>query len=250
MDIYYSLKVFGDWGKPFNAGIRINTFLNEDYPVFTNKGATLIYSSQGFKRGKDGYDIYYCNSVSDNLWTEPINLGYPVNTSEDDINYAPLTDESQVFFNLSLLNTKPGEIQGEEKDVFVKAAISNIDSTIKYENMTVNITDNANKNINDLAKVSTDGKFKMLLKKGDYTIKFLNKDSAIKIVNFFIPFLTRKDTIDMNVNFSHNVSPNAYEYNQSPSINIPNTQSEANSSGITDKELYKKKLLFQVTRKF
>ncbi len=226
MDIYYSLKVYGDWGKPFNAGIRINTYLNEDYPLLTNGGRTLIFSSQGFKRGKDGYDIYYCNSVSENLWSVPVNLGYPVNTPEDDIYYAPLTEETQQYFNLSLLNTHPEESSVAEKDILVKGIVSAIDSTMHFEDIVINITDNANKNITDLAKVNNSGKFSMILKKGDFTLKIMDKDSTIKIVNFFIPFLTRQDTVYMNLKLANGPTARLYEYDEFPAIILP----EANAS--------------------
>jgi len=243
MDIYYSLKVYGDWGKPTNAGIRINTYLNEDYPLLTNGGATLTFSSQGFKRGKDGYDIYYCNAVSDNLWSVPINLGYPVNTPEDDIRYAPLTEESQEYFNLSLLNAQPGDIPANEKDILVKGSISGIDSAIHFENILININDNTNKNITDLARVDDAGKFKIILKKGDYTLKITNKDTAIRIVNFFIPYLIRQDTVQMNIKFSKNSTSSLIDKDEQPPIVLSVSKSELNFAKM-DTAFTKKKILF------
>lgn len=218
MDIYYSLRVFGDWDKPFNAGIRINTYLNEDYPLLTNGGTTLIFSSQGFKRGKDGYDIYYCGAVSNNLWSVPENLGYPVNTSEDDLYYVPLSEESQEYFNLSLLNTQPIEYSSLEKDICIKGSITGLDTSIHFENLVININDNFFKNITDLASIDKNGKFKMYLKKGDYILKVLNKDTTIKIINFFIPFLIKQDSVYMHLNFSNIQVAQFHDYNENPSM--------------------------------
>jgi len=236
MDIYYSLKVFGDWDKPFNAGIRINTFLNDDYPLLTNGGLTLIYSSQGFKRGKDGSDIYYCHAVSENLWSIPENLGYPVNTSEDDMYYVPLSEESQEYFNLSLLNIQPDEYSSSEKDICIKGTISGLDTSIHLENLEININDNFFKNVTDLAKVDKNGKFKMYLKKGDYTLKLLHKDTTVKIINFFIPFLAKQDTVFMYLDFFRIQNLQANVSEESPPMVLKYSYSDSDIAAIEQKK--------------
>jgi tetratricopeptide (TPR) repeat protein len=195
MDIYYAFKdAGGDWGKPVNAGIRINTYLNDDYPLITNGGATLIYSSQGFKKGRDGFDIYYCNNVNGGVWSAPVNIGYPVNTSDDDQSYVPLTEESQAYFNLSLLDLKKEEKQAATKSLILKGQLFPILKGRDFSGVSAQITDNSSKSVINSLSASADGKFTISLKQGDFTIKFFYADNMLKTANVFVPFLTRNDS--------------------------------------------------------
>jgi len=89
MDIYKSsLDKEGNWDKPENLGSTVNTSLNEDTPFITEDGKSLYFSSQGHN-SMGGYDIYVTHLDDDGKWTEPVNLGYPVNTTDDDLFYYP-----------------------------------------------------------------------------------------------------------------------------------------------------------------
>lgn len=92
MDIYISLKdEDGEWGEPKNLGNIINTNLNEDTPFITADGKRLYFSSQGhYNIG--GYDIFYSELKQDGSWSEPVNVGYPLNTTDDDLFYFPGKD--------------------------------------------------------------------------------------------------------------------------------------------------------------
>jgi hypothetical protein len=86
-DIYMTRRLpTGEWALPQNLGDKINTPMNEDFPSLSGDGRTLYFSSDGHP-GMGGYDLY--KSVWDpetNTWSEPVNLGYPINTPEDDRN--------------------------------------------------------------------------------------------------------------------------------------------------------------------
>jgi outer membrane protein OmpA-like peptidoglycan-associated protein/tetratricopeptide (TPR) repeat protein len=85
-DIYISHKdEKGRWGEAINLGPTINTKLGEEGVFAHPDGRTLYFSSQGHK-GLGGYDIY--KSVFDEktkTWSTPENIGYPVNTPDDDV---------------------------------------------------------------------------------------------------------------------------------------------------------------------
>jgi tetratricopeptide (TPR) repeat protein len=89
LDLYISRKVNGDWGPPVNLGPQINTPFNEDRPFFINKGNTLFFSSQGH-RNIGGYDLFRSDLQSNDLWSNPENLGYPFNTPDDNIFFMPV----------------------------------------------------------------------------------------------------------------------------------------------------------------
>jgi outer membrane protein OmpA-like peptidoglycan-associated protein len=90
MDIYIStLNDDGKWSEPVNLGDSINTELNEDNPFFSSDGKRMYFSSQGhYNIG--GYDVFYSDRQADGSWSSPINLGYPLNTTDDDLFYLPL----------------------------------------------------------------------------------------------------------------------------------------------------------------
>lgn len=73
----------GEWGVPVNAGPTINTEYDEDFPYFTPDGETFIFSSTGHN-SMGGYDLFKCKfNKTDNSFSKPENLGYPINTPED-----------------------------------------------------------------------------------------------------------------------------------------------------------------------
>lgn len=92
MDIYVSAKeANGQWGPAKNLGNKINTSLNEDCPVISMDGNTLYFSSQGHKT-MGGYDIFYSKKINEKEWSDPVNIGYPINTTDDDLYFSPVGD--------------------------------------------------------------------------------------------------------------------------------------------------------------
>ncbi len=84
LDIYVSKKgENGDWGKPENLGPVINTSDDEESPFIHFDGTTLYFSSKGHPT-MGGYDIFYSKKLKTGNWTNPENMGYPVNTTEND----------------------------------------------------------------------------------------------------------------------------------------------------------------------
>lgn len=97
-DIYVSDKMpDGSWGKAQNLGPTINTPYNDDSPFIHPDGITLFYSSEGHN-SIGGYDIMY-STFKDKKWSEPTNLGYPINTTEDERFYVLTADGSHGYFS-------------------------------------------------------------------------------------------------------------------------------------------------------
>ena len=86
MDLYMSKKLpSGSWGPPENIGEPVNTVYNEEYPCFSADGKTFYFCSQGHN-SMGGYDIFKtAYDATTESWSEPINLGYPINTPDDDM---------------------------------------------------------------------------------------------------------------------------------------------------------------------
>ncbi len=83
-DIYVSsLKEDGSWGTPVNLGSKINTSADEQSVFIHPDGKTLYFSSNG-RIGMGGYDIYVSRMDANGEWGTPVNLGYPINTYNDE----------------------------------------------------------------------------------------------------------------------------------------------------------------------
>jgi len=99
LDIYVSKKENGDWGPAINIGPEINTTLNEDSPFLINNSKTLFFSSQDHE-SIGGYDIMKSDKMSNGLWDKPKNLGYPVNTPDDNIFFMPVSGGKAGFISV------------------------------------------------------------------------------------------------------------------------------------------------------
>jgi len=91
MDLYISNKIKGGWSPAKNLGPEINTQFNEDRPFLINNGKILFFSSQGHEN-IGGYDLFRSEIQSNGLWSNPKNVGYPVNTPDDDVFFMPVGD--------------------------------------------------------------------------------------------------------------------------------------------------------------
>lgn len=96
LDIYISTKKNGDWGPAVNIGPEINSSLNEDRPFLINNSKTLFFASQDHE-SIGGYDIFRSDRLSNGLWSKPGNLGYPLNTPDDNIFFMPLAEGKSGF---------------------------------------------------------------------------------------------------------------------------------------------------------
>ncbi|MFN8115683.1 MAG: OmpA family protein [Bacteroidia bacterium] len=83
-DIYYSDKdVKGEWGPAVNIGPSLNTKYGEEGVFIHPDGKTIYFSSKGHKN-MGGYDIFK-STFENGKWSEPQNLGYPINGPDDDV---------------------------------------------------------------------------------------------------------------------------------------------------------------------
>lgn len=98
-DIYFSKKnIKGKWGKPQNIGNVINTFWDEVGVSLSDNDSVMYFSSQGHN-SMGGYDVFRSELQDVNLWSKPINLGYPVNTPGDDVYYKEMPDGKTAYYS-------------------------------------------------------------------------------------------------------------------------------------------------------
>ena len=109
LDLYLSkLDESGEWGEAVNLGPEINTPFNDDRPFIINNGQKLFFASQGhYNMG--GYDIFVSEKQSNGLWSTPKNLGYPLNTPDDNIFFCPTENGKGGYISMTRDNEGAGK---------------------------------------------------------------------------------------------------------------------------------------------
>jgi cell division septation protein DedD len=98
LDIYKSdLGSDGTWGPATNLGSSINTQYDEDCPFVSYDGSILFFSSKGHNT-MGGYDVFMSKGGNGN-WGDAQNLGYPINTPDDDNYFVLNPDGRRGYYN-------------------------------------------------------------------------------------------------------------------------------------------------------
>jgi hypothetical protein len=98
LDLWYSERQRdGEWGSPVNMGDEINTDKDETSVFVAPDGERFIFASKGhFNMG--GYDIFRCELEENGSWSQPTNIGYPLNTTSDNTFYVPINNGLQALY--------------------------------------------------------------------------------------------------------------------------------------------------------
>jgi outer membrane protein OmpA-like peptidoglycan-associated protein len=99
------------WEDPVNLGRIINSAYDEEGVYISPDGKTLYFSSKGHN-SMGGYDIFKSEKNEVNEWTPPVNLGYPVNTPDDELFYSLDKGGKYAHFSSSRMGSAGG------KDIF------------------------------------------------------------------------------------------------------------------------------------
>jgi Tol biopolymer transport system component len=180
LDIYVSKREKnGEWGKAENLGPQINTSDDEESPFIHFDGTTLYFSSKGHPT-MGGYDIFYSKKQYYNGWTKPENLGYPVNTTENDAFFVTNPDGKRAYY-ASYQNNGFGST-----DIYMISLPNSEDKNVVVVNGDISVCDNYREKVTiDVIIEETDsligshrpnsmsGEFLFVLKKGEkYNIIF------------------------------------------------------------------------------
>ncbi|OFX58525.1 MAG: hypothetical protein A2046_05520 [Bacteroidetes bacterium GWA2_30_7] len=184
LDIYVVKRLpGGGWGDAQNLGTKINSPFNEEGPFIHPDGVTLFFSSEGHN-SIGGYDIFY--SVIDNetrLCTEAKNIGYPINTAENDVFYVPTPDGKRAYYasyqangvgssDLYLITLSESE---EKQLTVISGVIEKNDKSIRNVNIVVtNLKDKTV--VGNYTPNSKTGKFLFILTPGDYNVLYESDD--------------------------------------------------------------------------
>lgn len=84
----------GRWGEPRNLGGLVNSNFDEEGVFITPSGKYLYFSSRGHNT-MGGFDIFRSARQENGAWSTPENLGYPINTPDDELFF--ITDQSELY---------------------------------------------------------------------------------------------------------------------------------------------------------
>ncbi len=97
-DIYRVKKLpMGKWSKAQNLGSTINTPYDEDACFIHPDGETMYFSSNGHE-SMGGYDILFSEKKDNGEWSEPQNMGFPINTVDDDRFFVTSADGKRGYY--------------------------------------------------------------------------------------------------------------------------------------------------------
>ncbi|MBA3705338.1 MAG: PD40 domain-containing protein [Bacteroidetes bacterium] len=180
-DLYQSNKLpNGKWGPPQNLGPEINTPYNEDFPTISSDGKILYFSSNGHT-SIGGYDIFKAE-MDDAVkqYTNPKNVGYPINTPEDNYNFR-LSSNGHFGYMAALREGGLGDLDiyritfndVDPQYSVLKGNVISTDSTqkINFSDLFITVTDNKSQEVigTYLPNPNT-GTYVMALAPGTYTI--------------------------------------------------------------------------------
>ena len=107
-DLYVSYRTIdGKWTPAENMGEKFNTAADELAPFIHADNQTLYFTSGGLP-GYGGTDIFVSRKQADGTWGTPENLGYPINTIEDDGSLAVSADGKTAYFASDRRDTRGG----------------------------------------------------------------------------------------------------------------------------------------------
>ncbi len=107
-DIFFATKNSqGKWNKPVNIGSKINTPFDEECVSISPDGNTLYFSSRGHN-SIGGYDVFRSDKNDLGEWSPAVNIGYPVNTPDDDVFYTVTPVGKYAYYSANRMGTLGG----------------------------------------------------------------------------------------------------------------------------------------------
>ena len=194
----------GVWGKAFPLPGKINTPYQEESPFLHPDGNTLYFSSNGHP-GLGRLDIFVSRKQSNGDWGEPLNLGYPLNTYNDENSLIVepgglfaifASDRSNSEGDLDLLRVELSQDARPISVNILSGIVLDYDSETPLES-TVSLIDVANGNVITSIKSSMDGFILPLPVKGHYSFEVSHEGYMFHVAEIF--------SIDTNNESHHEV---------------------------------------------
>lgn len=209
LDIYFCKRLPSkQWGLAQNLGDVVNSEYDEDAPFMHPDGKTLFFSSKGHT-SIGGFDIFFSVLQDNGKWSTPKNVGYPVNTPDDEVFFVVSPDGKRAYYSSSrdsgfgekdiyLINL---ELEIQEPLTLYRGKIEK-DETGNIPKVTINVTDNKSGEVYGTFRNRTDnGSFTLILKPGiTYNIAYEANGFLYHSENLTVPLGTSYFEINKAVN--------------------------------------------------
>jgi len=237
-DIFQSeRKPDGSWSEARSLGAPINTDGNDKSPFLHVDSKTLYYASNG-KMGAGGYDIFYSRQNTDGSWSEPKNLGYPINSDQDEHGLIVSTDGAKAYFassniesaqGLDIFNFDVPQKAKPEKVLILKGDVR--DDTGKIvEDAKIELKYTKSKEAKEVDVDKKDGSYAAVinLRKNDDVVV------SVKSETVDLGFNTRLFTIEDTVNAVQEIKMKVSEVEEGKAYKMNDIRFATNSSDINE----------------
>lgn len=198
-DIWVTVRDLNDgWQPPVNLGPSVNTLRDEVSPFIHVNGQTLYFASKGYP-GFGGYDLY-SSEYTNGTWSTPKNLGWPVNTAEDQISLFVTSNGERAYYSLDSYDQRahplsmiyyfdiPPEISVSKRSFYVKGTIRDEKTGLPLKAQ-VELRDlNKNQLVSIVSSDSVFGEYIMILTEGsEYALYVERPGYVFESRNFNLP---------------------------------------------------------------
>jgi tetratricopeptide (TPR) repeat protein len=202
-DIYIIRKLSnGKWAKPQDLGENINTKYNEDFPHLSKDGNTLYFASEGHS-SMGGYDLFKSEwNDGQKAWSDPQNLGYPINDTYDNENISFVSDGAYAYVSAirdgGLGDRDIYKIKFNDMDTrycIITGYVTTFDSSDVSIKISILASKPNSKEVLKFVPVQKTGKYVMALTPGNYSLDIKAEgyeDILVPFVIYDLPFQPEK----------------------------------------------------------
>ncbi len=245
-DLYSAVLQEDDtWGDVKNLGPTINTKYNDDAPFIHSDGVTFNFSSEGHT-SMGGYDIFESKIVTDSTYLKPRNIGYPINTTSNDI-FFYVSGRGNAYYS----SARKGGVGQQDiyiinvKDIISSKPVLLVKGIVKtngdFDVAKITVRTESGKDLGTYHSDLSDGKYQIYVDLKDYyVITYEVEGFPAQVISIDATKYTEYTEIEKNINFlSRDVSINGVallrEYPLSPIMNLKiNLSNKDRSFSITD----------------
>ena len=180
----------GEWGWAQNLGTVVNTPYDETGPFMQHDGATLYFSSKGFN-SMGGYDLFYTILKDDGTFMKPDNMGYPVNSIDDDAFYVLSADGKRAYYSTKKDDSYGGKdiylmdlMSLPERSLVVISGFLRDASNNVVKGVTLSFNDvKTGKHIGDFKPNATSGKYTIVVPKSMNNYRISDTEGNVSFLN-------------------------------------------------------------------
>lgn len=192
----------GSWSYPENLGPVVNTSADEGSAFMYPDNQTLFINSNGHQ-GYGMTDLFYTKRLNDSTWSEPVNLGYPINTIDDEGSLIVSSDGVTAYYASDGGNTKGGldifsfklrEDIRPPKTLWVKGKVFDV-KTKQGLPSSVELTDINTRNVISLLQTDEEGNYLTTLPVGEKYAFNVNRKGYLFFSESFDMTHPEKDSV-------------------------------------------------------